>query len=173
MLVNFLIFRAPNDCFQYLTGVSGSISSLNYPTTMLTDILYTICVRQEDGYCGIEWKQADTTTDSFELDDATTQNALVGGANASAGDAYISIPGAMHDLYSGNSLADEIPVAEDTSTNPDTPATQETTGGTIQAWGMPFTLSVNTYNVDDDDVPGFNLVYNQLPCGNHRSTTTS
>merc|ERR550532_2745795 len=27
--------KAPTDCFQYLTGISGSISSLNYPTTAL------------------------------------------------------------------------------------------------------------------------------------------
>ena len=123
---------------------------------MLTDILYTICVRTEAGYCGIEWKQADTTTDSFELDDGTAQIALVGGSTASAGDAYISIPGAMHDLYGGNTLTDEL-------------GNTETESGTVQAYGMPFTLAVNSYNVDDDDVPGFNLVWNQLPCGSHTS----
>ena len=30
---------------------------------------------------------------------------------------------------------------------------------------MPFTLGVNTYDVADAQVMGFNLVWNQLPCG--------
>ena len=47
--------------------MSGKVASLNYPTTLLTDIAYTACVRQENGYCGIEWSQAATTTDSFQL----------------------------------------------------------------------------------------------------------
>ena len=43
---------------------------------MLTDQLYTICVRQEHGYCGIEWMQdATNSPDSFELD-ATDNDGL-------------------------------------------------------------------------------------------------
>ena len=39
------------------------------------------------------------------------------------------------------------------------------TSSSVQAYGMPFTLGVNSYGVADDAVMGFNLVYNQLPCG--------
>ena len=41
---------------------------------MLDNTQYSICVRQETGYCGIEWSAADTTTpDSFDLtSDLTT-----------------------------------------------------------------------------------------------------
>lgn len=61
-------FRAPNDCYQYFTGVSGEVKSFNYADVMLDDTLYSICVRQETGYCGIEWSSADTTTpDPFDL----------------------------------------------------------------------------------------------------------
>ena len=36
----------------------------------------------------------------------------------------------------------------------------------FQAYGMPFTLDVNTYyDVADSQVIGFNLVFNQLPGG--------
>ena len=35
----------------------------------------------------------------------------------------------------------------------------------FQAYGMPFTLDVNTYDVADSQVTGFNLVFNQLPGG--------
>ena len=90
----FTFCRAPTDCFQYLTGTSGSIKSLNFPTTSLTDLLYTICVRREYGYCGIEWSEsAITSPDPFDLDTGTEANALVGGSTASASDVYLSIPG--------------------------------------------------------------------------------
>ena len=87
-------FRAPTDCFQYLTGISGGIKSLNYPTTALTDLLYTICVRRDYGYCGIEWSEsAITSPDPFDLNSGTEANALVGGSTASASAVYLSIPG--------------------------------------------------------------------------------
>ena len=62
-------FKAPTDCYQYFTGVTQTgIQSINYPNVMLTDQLYEICVRQEFGYCGIEWMQNPTNSpDSFEL----------------------------------------------------------------------------------------------------------
>ena len=86
-------FRAPTDCFQYLTGISGSISSLNYPTTALV-LTYTICVRREYGYCGIQWSEsAITSPDPFDLNTGTEANALVGGTRASASAVYLSIPG--------------------------------------------------------------------------------
>ena len=86
-------FRAPTDCFQYLTGISGSISSLNYPTTALV-LTYTICVRREYGYCGIEWSEsAITSPDPFDLNTGAAAIALVGGAVASASNVYLSIPG--------------------------------------------------------------------------------
>ena len=89
-----MFFRAPSDCLQYLTGISGGIASLNYPTTALTDITYTICVRREYGYCGIEWSEsAITTPDPFDLNIDGSSDALVGGATATASDVYITIPG--------------------------------------------------------------------------------
>ena len=47
MFLLILPLRADADCFQYLTGVSGSITSLNYPNVALTQITYTTCVRRE------------------------------------------------------------------------------------------------------------------------------
>ena len=67
---------------------------MNYPTTALTDLLYTICVRRDYGYCGIEWSEsAITSPDPFDLNAGTEANALVGGSTASASDVYLSIPG--------------------------------------------------------------------------------
>ena len=41
---------------------------------MIDNTQYSICVRQETGFCGIEWSAADTTSpDPFDLtSDATT-----------------------------------------------------------------------------------------------------
>jgi len=147
------ISKAPSDCYQYLTGISGSIESFNYATVMLTDTLYTICVRQEEGYCGIEWSEAATTSpDPFDLGTGTVGLAL--GTTATGSEAYIGIPGSVNQNYGGTHLS------EDTTT---TAADQDTTSGSIQANGMPFQVVVNTYGAAAG-VLGFNLVYNQVPC---------
>jgi len=149
--------KAPTDCFQYLTGISGGIKSLNYPTTALTDLLYTICVRRDYGYCGIEWSEsAITSPDPFDLNAGTEANALVGGSTASASDVYLSIPGSANSLYGG------LTFSEDATTIADN--IDESSSG-VRAYGMPFTLGVNTYDVANAEVMGFNLVWNQLPCG--------
>jgi len=148
--------KAPTDCFQYLTGISGSISSLNYPTTALV-LTYTICVRREYGYCGIEWSEsAITSPDPFDLNTGAVADALVGGVDASASAVYLSIPGSANSLYGGLAFSDD---------NSAIAANIDETSSSVQAYGMPFTLGVNSYGVADAAVMGFNLVYNQIPCG--------
>ena len=66
------------------------------------------------------------------------------------------ISGSANSLYGGLAFSDDsttIAVNIDESSS------------SVQAYGMPFTLGVNTYGVADAAVMGFNLVYNQLPCG--------
>ena len=71
--LHFQHCRPPADCYQYITGISGRVQSLNYPTVALDDVDYTICVRQESGYCGIQWTPAYSTStaaaspDPFQL----------------------------------------------------------------------------------------------------------
>ena len=65
---------------------------------MIADMLYTICVRQEAGYCGIEWTQSATTApDPFTLDAAIAPNLALGGT-ATASDAYLLIPGSINSM---------------------------------------------------------------------------
>ena len=113
-------------------------------------------MRREHGYCGIEWNEnASTSPDPFDLNTGTEANALVGGLRASASNVYISIPGSANQLYGGLHLSDD----------PTTIAANidEVSSG-VQAFGMPFQLTVNSYGVADAAVMGFNLIYNQLPC---------
>ena len=164
---------------QYLTGISGGISSLNYPTTALTDIAYTICVRREYGFCGIEWSEsAISSPDAFDLDAGAAADALVAGAVATASDVYITIPGQLvkkmmvicqhnltrHWFISGslNGVYGGLAFSDGTSA---TAANIDESSSSVQAFGMPFTLGVNTYDVANAEVMGFNLIYNQIACG--------
>ena len=71
-------FRASSDCYQWFTGISGDVKSLNFAGVPPADTVYSICVRQEIGYCGIEWSQAATTSpDSFDLDATLTVGVAV------------------------------------------------------------------------------------------------
>ena len=168
---------------QYLTGISGGISSLNYPTTALTDIAYTICVRREYGFCGIEWSEsAISSPDAFDLDAGAAADALVAGAVATASDVYITIPGQLvkfddhlspqekksnltrNWFISGslNGVYGGLAFSDGTSA---TAANIDESSSSVQAFGMPFTLGVNTYDVANAEVMGFNLIYNQIACG--------
>ncbi|KAM0737107.1 hypothetical protein ACS0PU_000200 [Formica fusca] len=52
------IYRAEEGCLQYFTGVSGQVKSFNYdPTTglQLSNQDYSICIRMERNFCGIQY----------------------------------------------------------------------------------------------------------------------
>ncbi|KAG7209970.1 hypothetical protein KM043_011559 [Ampulex compressa] len=52
------IYRAEEGCLQYFTGVSGQIKSFNYdPNTglQLSNQDYSICIRMERNFCGIQY----------------------------------------------------------------------------------------------------------------------
>ena len=69
----YIYCRAPNDCVQYFTGSSGEVKSFNFDGGIqLRDIQYTICIRRELGFCGIQYiVQDNTTPDSYDLSDAS------------------------------------------------------------------------------------------------------
>ena len=62
-------FRAPTDCVQYHTGISGNIKSYNFAgAQLLKNQRYMNCIRTERGYCRILWKESSTTSpDPFEF----------------------------------------------------------------------------------------------------------
>ena len=44
---------------------------------MLAPMQYTVCVRQDAGFCGVQWAPTDTTSpDTFNLDDTETIDGL-------------------------------------------------------------------------------------------------
>jgi len=77
-------------CFQYFTGITGTIQSYNLAgTTQIATHAWTGCIRQEEGHCCIQWTQS-----FWEVD----PTACVAAATTCAGDAncdyeYVQIPG--------------------------------------------------------------------------------
>ena len=53
-----LYISAPGGCIQYFTGVSGQLSSFNFKDAngrMLSNTDYTMCIRTERNFCGIQY----------------------------------------------------------------------------------------------------------------------
>jgi len=149
----FSTSKAPSDCFQYFTGNSGIVKSLNYPTVMISLIEYTACVRTELGMCGIQWAPTTTTSPNpFQLDDAIAP-ALPGESNAVTSEAYIIIPHSTHTYYGGSALSDDGTTIA---------ASLDTANGAVTAGQGPFELTFVSRATSAG--VGFNLSYKQLPC---------
>merc|ERR1711899_25344 len=81
-------WKAPTDCTQYFTGVSGSVQSYSHGQ-MLNSQYYTNCIRTEAGYCRIQWKQSSTSSpDTFDMTPAPATTALANGGYSPPAIAY-------------------------------------------------------------------------------------
>jgi len=171
-------WKAPTDCVQYFTGLSGSVNSYNYAGGQIIQSQdYDNCIRQESGYCRIQWQQNSATTpDSFQLDTvagialAIAAGGIQAPAIATICDiAYVQIPEASFDgitafptALSDNAFQSQycggvLGVSGSPSTN------------VITSARTPFTLGVWTNTEAQGTNPtanpsGFNLDYTQLPC---------
>jgi len=61
--------RPPDGCLQYLTGTDGTLTSFNFASSTghLANQDYNICIRQEKGFCCVQY-QVCQETGSFTLD---------------------------------------------------------------------------------------------------------
>jgi hypothetical protein len=146
--------KAPNDCYQYFTGISGRVKSFNYGSTNLQiqGLSYSACIRQEYGYCGILWGPTQgLTTDTFEV--SSTATAQTGGAVANDENAFLGIPCSRDDLYSGGNFAYYNSIAQ-------------TSDSAILASGCRFSLQVYNLASTQTGATGFDLSYHQAPCSN-------
>ncbi len=68
-------FSAPVGCLQFYTGASGTLKSFNYMPDVnaannpnhLANQNYAMCIRVENGYCGISYSQVSTDLYSFTV----------------------------------------------------------------------------------------------------------
>ena len=105
--------RPPSGCFQYHTGLTGTIKTFNYDATSsatrahLASQRYSICIRQEEGMCCTQYSLCDYTataaainTDSWSLDsDAATAISVETGTLCAAD--FIQIDGAQSTCNAG------------------------------------------------------------------------
>ena len=123
-LYDNLLFRAPHDCLQYLTGPSGLVQSYNWlGAVQIQGSDYTSCIRREDGYCAISFYPAQdgstvssySSIDTFQVDAtaiAVNTNSITGTWSATI-DGYVMI---SNDATGSSSHSGDIFAAEDTST---------------------------------------------------------
>jgi len=160
-------WKAPTDCTQYFTGVSGSVYSYSYGQ-MLNSQYYTNCIRTEAGYCRIQWKQSSTSSpDPFEILGTTpgTTVAHAGGTATTLCTAgFVAIPDLSMDGYG------KIPVPYGVQTYQSTMCGKvfgiENTpvAAALISAKQPFILGVYTDAATAEPGTGFNLEYSQLPC---------
>lgn len=156
-------WKAPTNCVQYFTGISGNVVSYNHQGNLfLTGQDYTNCIRTEKGYCKIQWKEASATSpDPFGI------GTILTAAESDVCPTYnswVSIPNLSPDGVS------PIPTA-----GPNTLAFQtQVCGGNFGIDGSlsaalvsaqtPFTMSVFSTAPQAQTGSGFNLEYTQLAC---------
>jgi len=162
-------YKAPTDCVQYFTGLSGSVKSYNFGgSQLLSGQTYVNCIRTEKGYCAIQWKESSTTSpDPFQVGASPTTAIGANGASGTACANFIFIPNLSPDGVR------PIPIPTGTL------AFQSQQCGTnfgIEGMGtiasalvtrsQPFILGVYTDTTTGltPGNTGFNLDYTQLPC---------
>merc|ERR1712060_831953 len=88
-------YRAPTDCLQWFTGSTGTVYSYNHQGgQFLNGMDYTNCIRTEDGYCAIEWKEkTGATPDPFQVYKTAPSSAVV----VDCDDQQVFIPNLSYD----------------------------------------------------------------------------
>ncbi|KDR14260.1 hypothetical protein L798_10568 [Zootermopsis nevadensis] len=170
------IYRAEEGCLQYFTGVSGQIKSYNYDPAFglqLSKQDYSICIRKERNFCGIQYAACPDTvnnrTHAFTLSGNTRGQTAVSSNTGTIGpnscnEDWLIIPCATNvgrtellacvDRICGGTLNTEI----------------STTAATVFSTVKPFRLTVHTNNIEapsDAGNRGFCLNYVQQPCSNN------
>jgi hypothetical protein len=144
--------RADPDCNQWITGRSGTFQSYNWPTLALQGKTYSTCIRQEAGYCGMEYNQyLPNTPTSFEVETKTgslSHNA----AAVVSGSVFIAGTGKTGQV-SGSIFSDSL---LDTHTTP----------SSFTTFGHTNVVQYATIAATQAGLTGYKLAFTQIPCGN-------
>lgn len=151
--------RAPTDCVQYFTGVSGTFKSYNHPSSGTAQFLqsqdYFNCFRQEEGYCHMEVRESGTTTpDPFKLGTGTNAQKTDGACENHG----IMIKSEVNLLPNGNQNTDYF------CGNFLNVQGGNSVAGVARTIVTPFTVGVYAAASDQGSGTGFNLIYSQVPC---------
>lgn len=171
-------WRVPAGCVQYYTGVSNNVVSYGHGSGQLLQRQnYDNCVRQELGYCTMEWREAGQSSlsgtataspDPFSFPDAPATTGT--GLNSLCPNAHVfiasaSLGGGSTAIWLGNTFCGEALNGDGQLTAVISPA-----GRPMPAATRSFTLGVFSdsgamaTNPTNNAATGFNLKYTQQPC---------
>lgn len=171
-------WRVPAGCVQYYTGLSGNVKSYGHASGQLLQAQnYNNCIRQEEGYCSMVWREAGQSSlsgtspispDPFSFPDApattgTGLNSLCPNAHVFISAANLGEPAIA--TYLGNTFCGEALNCEACVTAVISPA-----GRPLPATTESFYLGVFSdsghlaTNPTDNAATGFNLRYVQQAC---------
>jgi len=154
--------KAPTDCTQYFTGTSGTVKSYNFGQ-MLNSQYYTNCIRTEEGYCAIQWKESSTSSpDPFQM----SKNPSTEAEAASCPESFIYIPNLSPNGITPLPVPDSTQEFYSTMCGSDFAIDGKTTSLALVSTQKPFVLGVFTDTTTALTAPmtGFNMDYTQLPC---------
>jgi len=158
-------WKAPTDCTQYFTGVSGNVQSYSYGQ-MLTSQYYTNCIRTEKGYCSIQWKASSTTSpDPFGILSTTPASAVAaaGGTGNLCTNGFISIPDLSMNGVSGIPVPLGLQAFQSIMCGNVFGVEGQANEAALITRKQPFVVGVYT-SATAEPGTGFNLDYTQLPC---------
>jgi len=143
-------YKAPTDCVQYFTGLTGSVANYGFGSgDLLINQEYTMCIRTEAGMCGISWCQATmepSGSQTFKMSAPVAANTVKTEVCNSATEAVVIIPHMSLDGIStlpmyGTIAAAAAATSAGASTNQ--AFVNRQCGGLFGAWGTTATGQVN------------------------------
>jgi len=148
-------------CFQYFTGITGTVKSYNYADSTspmhLAAQNYKACVRQEEGMCCIEWKAADWAVNAATCADADNRCVTA----EKCGDDYVLIPDGANPGTDPTTFDRYCGVALHAG---GTPAVNEK----VISCTLPFTLGFVSEKTSNEGTAagkrGFSVSYTQSTC---------
>ncbi|XP_025263871.1 uncharacterized protein LOC105249054 [Camponotus floridanus] len=178
------IYRAEEGCLQYFTGVSGQIKSFNYdPTTglQLSNQDYSICIRMERNFCGIQYIACTDDTqgmmpttagaagqimrnNAFTLTGNTQNTQIVSMTGTSCSSDWLSIPCAIN---LGRMPSMQLICVDRLCGGTFNAETQNLNASSVISTVKPFRLIFHTDSIEapgDVGNKGFCLNYVQQPC---------
>jgi hypothetical protein len=154
-------YRAPTDCVQYHTGLSGTFMSFNHPNYIPQGQHYAICIRQEEGHCSIAYSTNPIgSNEDFRLHPkalSTTITTSKRSTSCARAQLQIRTNPVQSDVYCGRSFNSNSGDEAD---------------GVVYTHSLPFQIFVSTFTGKDQlGANGFSLKYHQLPCGERESAS--
>ncbi|XP_059099287.1 uncharacterized protein LOC131893312 [Tigriopus californicus] len=162
--------RAPSGCTQYFTGCTGTITSYNFPGgQLLGDQVYGNCIRQNEGYCSVQYSETPITSpDPFDLDTAdpagVQDNCMVQN--------HITIPSRVIEVLMSATPGDQqdvvtsVPSMRCNTVFGSAPRTS-VPGTLVSEENVPFVVNLRTLPSTSGRLAtfsGFSLDYTQVPC---------